>query len=125
MISLAEYRKQMRFLAITRDGGLCMICKWVHHRERDAQEVHHVFGRGTSNASVKEYYTSLMSVCIECHPQPILLPPTMEWQATILRVWRNMNCDHHNKTMLIAPELVVDNPVGLSRFNISDGLIYD
>ena len=116
-MTLEEHRKIQRSLAIFRDGGRCMMCKWTYGIETSYQEVHHVFGRGTSPDSIKEFYTSLMCVCQDCHPAPILLPPTKSWQDKVLEVWKDMNFYPLNKVATTASSNILKNPVGLPYFN--------
>jgi len=116
-------RAVTRSSAVFRDNGLCMMCKWIYGLTTPYQEVHHVFSRGKSIKSIKEYPSSLMSVCRSCHPNPILVLPTQDWQFAVLTVWRNMNCSPENVLYKQDPQLLVYNPIGLPTFKIGDGVI--
>jgi len=83
---LLLYRASQRELAIERDGGLCQICaaEGIH---READDVHHVYGRGHKAGDWREDYKNLMCVCRECHPMPIFSKPAGEnlrWVEEIL-----------------------------------------
>jgi len=66
--ALRKYRKEQRLLAIQRDAGLCQYCYRLKGKYVDAQEVHHVFGRGRKAGDWRESYKSLLSTCRDCHP---------------------------------------------------------
>lgn len=117
-MNLSEYRQEMRRIAVLRDGNFCMICKWTHGITTTAQAVHHVFGRGASIDSVREWYTSLMCVCNACHPWPILIPPGDDRHIEVLRVWKSMNVEPVVNVHGVA-EFEVKNPVGLETFKVS------
>lgn len=68
----SQYKKAME-----RDKGMCRICE-----KHVAQDVHHIWGRGSDIYDWREDYTSLISVCRKCHPRPIHHRPPkkdMEW----------------------------------------------
>lgn len=120
---LSDYRKAMRAKAVFRDDGKCMICKWTMGVTTPYAEVHHVFGRGTYVLSPKEDFTSLMSVCRSCHPQPLLVPMISHELTYILTVWRNMNCSPANMLFRYDPIIEIKNPIGLPVFKVGDGTI--
>ena len=99
-----------------------MVCLWLRGNETHGDEVHHVFGRGTSADSIKEAYTSLMTVCRNCHPSPILVPPTQVWQAEVLQVWHNMNVSPRGP-IKFQDGHEVRNPVGLRIFKVTEPVI--
>lgn len=86
---LKEYRKSQASLAVFRDDGMCAICHFRYHRDRRMDDVHHVFGRGRNIYDPREQFTSLLCVCRECHPQPIMYPggnPILDWVEDVLRL---------------------------------------
>lgn len=65
---LAKYRKQQRFKALERDDFKCMVCRYLGLPSRDADETHHVYGRGTWNTrDIYEHHRVLLSICNEHH----------------------------------------------------------
>lgn len=74
--ALRDFRHTQSALAIQRDNKLCTICWFQHGKRTEAVDIHHVYGR--SNKSGKDIWKEdvgcLLSVCRECHPQPIITP---------------------------------------------------
>ena len=66
--SLKKYRRQQYGLALKRDHGICQYCYRLHNKCKQAEEVHHVFGRGREAGDWREDYVSLLSTCRACHP---------------------------------------------------------
>ncbi len=117
-MELNEYRKEARRIALLRDSQMCMMCKWVHNQRTKAVEVHHVFGRGAMVGSVKEETTSLMCVCRDCHPQPIMLYSEHAWKEDVIHAWVRMNLYPENSDYILIHGKEVLNPIGLGTFKI-------
>jgi len=64
---LRKYRKKHRYKALVRDNFKCIVCEY-QGVDRDADEVHHVYGRGVWNTRKKyEHYSKLLSICQPHH----------------------------------------------------------
>jgi hypothetical protein len=85
---LKMYRRIQSALAIRRDNDQCVICHFRYNRKRRREEIHHVYGRARRSGEWREHYTSLMSVCKDCHPPPIQTPGgnhDFSWVEELLR----------------------------------------
>lgn len=94
--SLSEYRSRNAKLAIYRDDGMCVICWFRYNRKRLSTQVHHIYGR-SRQPDWREHYTSLMGVCNECHPKPIIHKPASESMVWIEEIAEKMNDTPINK----------------------------
>ena len=86
---LRNFRAENAQVAIDRDGGLCAICYFKYNRIRPYDDVHHVYSRGKRAGDCRERYTSLLCVCRQCHPLPIMTPGASKdlgWVEDILRL---------------------------------------
>jgi len=96
-----------------------MYCFWIHNKSRKGSEVHHVFGRGRCPGDIKEKYTSLMTVCRDCHPEPILAPTSSEWKNAVLYVWRKMNTEPVGD--IHTPDgTLIESPFSSINFKVTD-----
>lgn len=102
--ALKEYRREQFAIAAQRDGGWCVFCRIIDERFMPMDDVHHVFGHGTTERSPKEHFTSLICVCRKHHPQPISCGGVDEKDIRV-RMWRSANLYPHNKAF---KEIIAD-----------------
>lgn len=55
-----------------------------------SHHIHHIYGR-SRKIDWREHYTNLMSVCTECHPQPIIQKPASEYLRWVEEIAEQMN----------------------------------
>lgn len=54
--------------ALSRDGYICIACKWLWGKERPAEVVHHIQGKNTHHGPERRFMLLWqVSLCNECH----------------------------------------------------------